>query len=112
TSDRLAVVSEDGTVVKKYSSPDSARGSLSFWGHNGSILYLIVDGASREFHYYRPRQGMVQAGARPDSLLFSGKSANGIYSGTAFIFTPGCAQIPYRVQRAATVLIHFCLSEN
>ena len=73
------------------------RGPSSFWSHNGSIVYLIAEGLQREFRYYRPREVMLQAGARPDSLLFTGKSENDGYVGTAFIFNPRCGQIPYTV---------------
>jgi hypothetical protein len=92
------VVTEEGDVVKRYSSPASAKGSLSFWSHNGSVLYLIADGSSREFRYYQPRQGMVEAGARPDSLLFEGQSEDGAYSGTAYIFDARCERVPYQVR--------------
>ena len=40
---------------------------------------------------------MVEAGARPGSLLFHGKSVRGKYIGTAFIFNSRCGQYPYPV---------------
>jgi hypothetical protein len=69
----------------------------TLWEHNGSILYLIANGSSRELYYREPRQGMVEAGARPGSLLFHGKSVSGKYIGTAFIFNSRCGQYPYPV---------------
>jgi Aspartyl protease len=69
----------------------------TLWEHNGSILYLVVNGSSRELYYQEPRQGMVEAGARPGSLLFHGKSVRGKYIGTAFIFNSRCGQYPYPV---------------
>jgi hypothetical protein len=75
----------------------SARAATSLWDHNGSTVYLMADGATREFHYNVPRPGMVQAGARSGSLLFIGRSTNGRYVGTAYIFNSQCGQFPYQV---------------
>lgn len=69
----------------------------SLWEHNGSIVYLLADGASREFHYQDPRPGLLQAGARRGSLLFRGRSTNGHYYGTAVIFNSACEQFAYQV---------------
>ena len=80
------------TLGRSESSPHP-----TLWEHNGSILYLVVNGSSRELYYQEPRQGMVEAGARPGSLLFHGKSVRGKYIGTAFIFNSRCGQYPYPV---------------
>ena len=69
----------------------------TLWEHNGSIVYLVANGTSREFYYKHPRPGMLEAGALPGSLLFRGQSTEGYYSGTAFIFNRRCGQLPYRV---------------
>ena len=53
--------------------------------------------ALREFHYKEPRPAMVEAGARPGSVLFRGKVENGHYAGTAFMFDRRCGQISYAV---------------
>jgi hypothetical protein len=71
--------------------------AASLWDHNGSTVYLTVDGSTREFHYNEPRPGMLEAGARSGSLLFTGRSINGRYVGTAYIFNRQCGQIPYQV---------------
>jgi uncharacterized protein DUF4189 len=67
------------------------------WEHNGSTVYLMADGANREFRYNQPRPGMLEAGAQPGSLLFTGRSGGGRYVGTAYIFHPDCDQFPYHV---------------
>ena len=36
----------------------------TLWDHNGSVMYLIANGSSREFFYEKPRPGMVEAGAK------------------------------------------------
>ena len=70
----------------------------TIWDHNGSVMYLVENGSSREFHYQKPRPGMLEAGARPGSLLFRGQVENGQYAGTAYIFSPHCGAIPFQVK--------------
>ncbi len=70
----------------------------TIWDHNGSVMYLVENGSSREFHYQKPRPGMLEAGARPGSLLFRGQVENGQYSGTAYLFNPHCGAIPFQVK--------------
>jgi hypothetical protein len=74
-----------------------AAPKTTYWDHNGSIVYLIADGASRQFYYHEPRPGMLQAGARPGALLFKGRSIEGSYVGTAYIFSRNCGPTAYRV---------------
>jgi hypothetical protein len=68
------------------------------WNHNGSLVYLEVDGSGRRFYYQQPRPGMAEAGARPGTLLFNGQSIGGNYFGTAYIFNRQCGSFPYSVQ--------------
>jgi hypothetical protein len=68
------------------------------WDHNGSVMYLVANGPSREFYYQKPRPGMLDAGARPGSLLFRGQVHGGQYSGTAYFFNPHCGSIPFEVK--------------
>jgi SH3-like domain-containing protein len=76
----------------------TARAASSLWDHNGSTVYLVAHGATREFHYNEPRPGMLEAGVRPGSLLFTGESIDGRYVGTAYFFNPNCGgQFPYQV---------------
>jgi hypothetical protein len=72
----------------------------TIWDHNGSIMYLVANGSSREFYYQKPRPGMLDAGTRPGSLLFSGQVNEGQYSGTAYIFNSHCGAIPFQVRGA------------
>jgi hypothetical protein len=69
----------------------------SLWHHNGSTLHLVASGQKREFYYEEPRAGMVQAGARKGSLLFSGVAKANRYIGTAFIYHPQCGTFSYQV---------------
>ena len=70
----------------------------AIWDHNGSVMYLVANGSSREVYYQKPRPGMLDAGARPGSLLFRGEVNNGQYSGTTYIFNLHCGPIPFEVK--------------
>jgi hypothetical protein len=83
-----------------YAQTPAASPERTIWGHNGSVMYLVSDGSSREFHYEKPRPGMSEAGAQPGSLLFQGQAKDGQYSGTAYIFNPRCGPIPFQVKGA------------
>lgn len=73
------------------------QGQPTLWSHNGSVFYLVKSGNGREFHYKEPRPEMVQAGAYRGALLFAGQSNNRQYSGTAFLFSSRCGQLPFQV---------------
>ena len=75
-------------VASAQAQTQTASAEPTIWDHNGSVMYLVANGQSREFHYQKPRAGMLDVGARPGSLLFRGEIDNGQYSGTAYIFSP------------------------
>jgi len=87
-----------GAVAGAQAQTQTASAEATIWDHNGSVMSLVADGQTREFHYQKPRAAMLEAGARPGSLLFRGEIDNGRYSGTAYIFNPHCGQIPFRVK--------------
>ena len=87
-----------GAVASAQAQTQIASTEPTIWDHNGSEMYLVANGQSREFHYQKPRAGMLEVGARPGSLLFRGEIDNGQYSGTAYIFSPHCGQIPFQVK--------------
>src|SRR5690348_5802086 len=70
----------------------------TLWDHNGSVMYLVANGLSREFYYQKPRPGMLDAGSRPGSLLFRGQVNSGQFLGTAYIFNPHCGPIAFEVK--------------
>ena len=76
-------------------SPPAER---TLWDHNGSTIYLVANGSSRELHYQKPRPGMLEAGAHPDDVLFKGEVNDGQYLGTAYIFNVHCGPIPFEVK--------------
>jgi hypothetical protein len=87
-----------GAMASAQAQTQTASAESTIWDHNGSVMYLVANGQSREFRYQKPRAGMLDVGARPGSLLFRGEIDNGQYSGTAYIFSPHCGQIPFQVK--------------
>ena len=86
-------------VASAFAQPQNAPSAPpTLWNHNGSVMYLIENGSSREFYYQTPRPGMLEAGAHPDSLLFKGQIDNGQISGTAYLFNAHCGQAPFAVK--------------
>jgi hypothetical protein len=63
----IALVST-GAVASAQAQTQTASGEPTIWDHNGSVVYLVANGQSREFHYQKPRAGMLDVGARPGSL--------------------------------------------
>jgi len=93
----IALVST-GAVASAQAQTQTPSAEPTIWDHNGSVVYLVANGQSREFHYQKPRAGMLDVGARPGSLLFRGEIDNAQYSGTAYIFSPHCGPIPFQVK--------------
>lgn len=77
-------------------NPSDSR-PRTYWNHNGSTIYSIADGTTREFYYERPRRAMLLAGARRGSLLFTGKAVGDTYEGTAYTFKQGCGPFGFPV---------------
>jgi hypothetical protein len=88
------------TVAAALAETQTASPERTFWDHNGSVMYLVANGPSREIYYQKPRAGMLEVGAHSGSLLFRGEIDNGQYSGTAYIFNPHCGAIPFEVKGA------------
>jgi hypothetical protein len=86
------------TAFAQQQTAPSTSPEYSLWDHNRSVMYLVAEGESREFYYQQPRPGMLEAGAHPDSLVFSGQISNGQLSGTAYLFNPRCGQAPFQVK--------------
>jgi len=86
--------------TRAHAQTQTASPEPTVWDHNGSVMCLVANGSSREIYYQKPRSGMLEAGARPGSLLFRGEVNNGQYLGTAYIFNPHCEPIPYEVKGA------------
>src|SRR6266487_3031432 len=81
----------------KTKSPYSAV-KRTFWVHNGSIVCLTANGDSRSFYYAKPRSGLIEAGAKPGDLLFSGKAVGMQYVGRAYVFAGRCVKFEYEVR--------------
>jgi hypothetical protein len=97
----VALTSPDGIkpcCTRANAQTQTSSPGPAIWDHNGSVMYLVESGSSRQFYYQKPRPGMLEAGARPGSLLFRGQVDNGQYSGTAYLFNPHCGAIPFQVK--------------
>ena len=97
----FTVALQDGIkecCTSAHAQTQTASPEPTTWDHNGSVMYLVENGSSREFRYQKPRPGMLEAGARPDSLLFRGQVDNGQYAGTAYIYNPHCGAISFQVK--------------
>lgn len=86
------------TQSKNTTSPPPAQSSgPSMWTHNGSIVALSANGATRTFTYEVPRKGIRNVGVKPGTLLFRGERQGPAYSGRAYIFSKNCEPAPYDV---------------
>ena len=85
-------------VASAQAQTQTASPKPTVWDHNGSVMYLVANGSSREIYYQKPRPGMLEAGARSGSLLFRGEVNDGQYLGTAYIFNVHCGPIPFEVK--------------
>ena len=72
--------------------------AASCWDHNGSVMRLKASGNERAFFYESPRSGLWDVGVRPGTLLFNGVKTGNWYSGTARVFSAGCAPLEYFVE--------------
>jgi hypothetical protein len=66
------------------------------WNHNGSVMRLVAEGASRKFLYETPRDGLASVGVAKGTLLFSGRRGGNNYAGTAYVFSE-CGPKAYQV---------------
>ena len=85
------------TSAERMNLQEKTEAKTTLWFHNGSIVSLVAKGPLREFYYKEPREEMLAVGARPGSLLFSGRSDGKKYVGTAYIFNSQCGEVPYQV---------------
>ena len=91
---QLVIVCCTSTQAQTQTAPPES----TIWDHNGSVMCLVANGSSREIYYQKPRPGMLDAGARPGSVLFRGEVNKEQYFGTAYIFSPHCGPIPFEVK--------------
>lgn len=78
--------------------PNAATTSLpqkSSWTHNGSIMSVTTQEDRIMIYYQQPRQGMIDEGVRPGTLLFDGRRTGNRLSGTSYVFDRRCGRIPY-----------------
>ena len=98
TAVAVAAIVLSTTVACASAQAQTAPPESTILDHNGSVMYLVANGSSREVYYQKPRAGMLEAGVRPGSLLFRAEVNNGQYMGTAYIFNLHCGPIPFEVK--------------
>jgi len=79
-----------------------ATGSIGFWQHNGSTMYLEASGADRSFVYYEPRSILEPAGVRRGTVLFKGRKNGNRYAGEAYLFSRFCPPFVFDVEGPIT----------
>ena len=62
----VAVALQDEYRSSAQAQTQTGSPAPTIWDHNGSVMYLVTNGTSREVYYQKPRPGMLDAGARPD----------------------------------------------
>jgi hypothetical protein len=95
---RFTVLSAVAIFISVNAQAQPPEEGRTLWDHNGSVMYLVANGSSREIYYQKPRPGMLEVGAHPDSLLFKGEINDGQISGIAYIFNAQCGQVPFHVK--------------
>ncbi len=78
-------------------------GSPGTWDHNGSVMRLEADGATRRFTYMNPRKGLHEVGVNGDTILFDGRREGNRYVGTARWFSKTCGQQEFPVTGTVSV---------
>jgi hypothetical protein len=81
-------------------SPTIPQVVEKYWNHNGSLIKLEANGASRRFLYTQPRQGLIEEGVTPGTTEFIGTQTGNMYSGTAYVFSRICGAIGFAVSGA------------
>jgi hypothetical protein len=72
----------------------TAASADTCWNHNGSIVRLIASGQQRTFVYEQPRDVLRIAGVSRGTILFNGARTGNRYSGTAYVFSRECPEMP------------------
>lgn len=75
----------------------AGHGRRTVWDHNGSEMYLVGEGSTRRFLYAKPRGALLEAGARPGTLLFAGDRVGSTYRGISHVFSSRCGKFFYEV---------------
>ena len=69
----------------------------SRWNQNGSVVYLIADGAIRRLYYEIPLSELAAAGVKKGTLFFDGKKNGNHYIGRAYTFAAKCKPMGFPV---------------
>jgi hypothetical protein len=84
----------DLVLGKQMSAPPTLTQN-AVWIHNTSIMSVTSNGDRFTIYYQKPRQGMVDEGVTPGTILFDGIRTGSKLSGTSYVFDRRCGHIPY-----------------
>ena len=76
-------------------TPSLSLPPTSTWSHNNSLMSATITAGRVSIYYQQPRQGMIDEGVRPGTLLFDGRRTGNRVSGTSYVFDRRCGKIPY-----------------
>jgi Caspase domain len=81
--------------------PDTPTGDVfasgNVWDHNGSRMKEILSQGLHTFIYDKPREGLIRVGVKPGTVGVRVTNRNGIYEGTAYVFSRTCGAVAYPV---------------
>ena len=88
----------DQNLDPYFSDKSAASAELEPYSHNGSDMIIETRGDSVHIRYEKPRAGLASVGAKPGTLLFTGRRAGDNVEGTAFVFKANCPPAAYSVR--------------
>ena len=88
----------DPAIDPYVSDKPTANAELEPYSHNGSDMIIETRGDSIHIRYEKPRRGLASVGAKPGTLLFTGRRTGDEVEGTAFVFKANCPPAAYSVR--------------
>ena len=99
------------TSALAQSKGSPAQPESTLWDHNGSVMYLIAQGAAREFHYKEPRAAMARRERVPVPSFFAAQSRTASLPARHSSSTAIAARCPIRsADRSSIMTSASCLS--
>jgi hypothetical protein len=88
----------DPTIDPYFLDDPTMHKGMDPYMHNGSDMIIETRGDSIHIRYEKPRAGLASVGAKPGTLLFTGRRTGDNVEGTAFVFKANCPPAAYSVR--------------
>jgi hypothetical protein len=88
----------DPTIDPYVADKSTTSAEIEPYMHNGSDMIIETRGDSIHIRYEKPRAGLASVGAKPGTLLFTGRRTGDNVEGTAFVFKANCPPAAYNVR--------------